>query len=158
MKKSGILLCAGAAVIFTAFALLVYFSAGQTGDSGAYYSPTTTETDVKVCPSKCFDYSVGSGAGKVDVNCEVAKKYVHKESKYCSGIESYTVNREKVCACPAVRVSAEACPRSCSSGELVCNVDASVIDKSSLPCEGHREGALVACRCEESGGVWKALI
>lgn len=158
MKMTGILLYSGAAIIFAAFAALVYFSPGYTGDSGAHYSQATSDTEAKVCPSKCFDYSVGSGAGKVDVNCEVARKYVHQESAYCSGIESYTVNREKVCACPAVGVSAESCPRTCSSGELVCNVDAAVIDKPNLPCEGHKELSLIACRCELFGKEWKAFV
>lgn len=156
MKMSAVGPVSGAAAIFTLFAALVYFSAVQPEDSGAHYSPATTKTEARVCPSKCFDYSVGSGAGRVDVNCEVAKRFVHRSLNQCSGIESYTVDREKICACPSVKVSDQACPRSCS-GEFVCNVDAPAIDKRMLPCEGHMENSLISCRCELSGTEWKAL-
>ena len=158
MEKSAAMPYLLGAVVISVFAALAYASSTAGTDGGIHYSPATVQAEELVCPSKCFDYSVGLGEGRVDVNCEVAKRYVHQRSAYCSGIESYTVDREKVCACPAVRVSERACPRSCSSGELVCNVDAQAVDRAGIPCEGHREQSLVSCRCEDSGGDWKALI
>lgn len=103
METPDIRLAVGAVIIFAAFAALAYFSTGDTDESGAYYSPSMTDDEVGMCPASCHYYSVGSGEGRVDVGCEVAKKYVNTSMRYCPGIESYTMDREKICACPSIR-------------------------------------------------------
>jgi hypothetical protein len=144
----------GEALFYAGIVLLASASAGylMLNYTGGHV-PQFMEQESYLCPMKCYRYSAGGPGNEVDVNCEVARKYVHRSLQTCGGIESYTSTREIVCSCNPVKVVGESCPRQCGSGD-VCAVDPAVVHKSNLPCEGRTVNSTSVCRCELGDGEW----